>query len=62
MQIIHVVVPDGGDAEVKKIELYLKKLLRSLDVIIRAGRAFLDSRFRVPGVLGPWARGNAIFF
>ena len=34
VQIIHVVVPDGGDAEVKKIELYLKKLLRSLDVII----------------------------
>ena len=28
----------------------------------RAGRAFLDSRSRVPGVLGTRARGNAIFF
>ena len=27
----------------------------------RAGRAFLDSRSCVPGVLGTRARGNAIF-
>ena len=32
------------------------------DLSIRAGRAFLDSRSRVPGVLGTRARGNAIFF
>ena len=28
----------------------------------RAGHAFLDLRSRVPGILGPPARGNAIFF
>ena len=28
---------------------------------IRAGRAFLDLRSCIPGVLGPRARGNAIF-
>ena len=28
----------------------------------RAGLACLDSRSRVPGVLGPRARGKAIFF
>ena len=28
----------------------------------RAGRAFLDLRSRVPGVLGKRAHGNAIFF
>ena len=28
----------------------------------RAGHAFLDSRSRVPVVLGMRARGNAIFF
>ena len=31
-------------------------------VIYRAGRAFLDSRSRGPGVLGTQAHGNAIFF
>ena len=30
--------------------------------LTRAGRVFLDSRSSVPGVLGTWARGNAIFF
>ena len=34
------------------------KILRG----IRAGRAFLDSRSRLPGVLGTRARRNAIFF
>ena len=33
-----------------------------MDVILRAGRAFLDSRSCVPGVLGTRASGNAIFF
>ena len=31
-------------------------------VPFRAGCVFLDSRSRVIGVLGTWARGNAIFF
>ena len=35
-------------------------IVRLMD--IRAGRAFLDSCSRVPGVLGTRARGNAIFF
>ena len=34
-------------------------IVRLMD--IRAGRAFLDTRSRVPGVLGTQARENAIF-
>ena len=33
-----------------------------LSTFTRAGRAFLDSRSRVLGVLGTRARGKAIFF
>ena len=37
--------------------MYIKAVEKS-----RAGRAFLDLRSRVPGVLDTRARGNAIFF
>ena len=41
------------------------KAFSDLEIVLviasRAGRAFLDSRSRVPDVLGRRARGNAIF-
>ena len=42
----------------------VKSVKQKLQVMLslRAGRAFLDLRSRVPNVLGTRARGNAIFF
>ena len=54
-------VLSGSTGWVRKDELSLRQTSHPRHVD-RAGRAFLDSRSRVPGVLGTRARGNAIFF